>query len=337
MFVTSESDRAGLLVAIVTGGRPAVKQRPTANFINDLHAAGVHDVVWSISSKDAPNYEPTPGADLSVYDKDWAHEYASSHWMRPGKPEPGQFLGAFPGREWACLEAERRGCWGVLQLDDNIHRLGLWSTNANGRAAAIEAGGMGAVVDLLAAVTLSTNGWMVGAQLGATPPSGDNLARPGFPYSLFIERVGPRREHWYGPFEDDITHAIQYGTRWDGATAVVCDPLRYYKVQGGDKSGMRKHYKNDRSVHLQRIFPQAADLKIMKTTSAGHGPSRVFHRMKKGAIRNPLTIRDPDLYQKALARTGELSARYSYHSERFARKKINDRARKAGLLPDDEQ
>lgn len=108
MFVTSDEVRGGLLVAVISGGRPRLDQRAVSRFLPDLHAAGVQDIVWVVSDQDAPSYEQDEHP-LCVYPRAWALDYARGHWMQPQKPGPDAFLGAFPGREWACREAERRG------------------------------------------------------------------------------------------------------------------------------------------------------------------------------------------------------------------------------------
>lgn len=122
MFVTSDEQRSGLLVAVITGGRPELKQRPTRKLIENLKEAGVSDVVWVVSEKDAPGYEHDDN-DLCVYPMDWAEKYASEHWMQPTPYEPGTFFGAFVGREWACLEAERRGCWVIDVTEEQLARI----------------------------------------------------------------------------------------------------------------------------------------------------------------------------------------------------------------------
>jgi hypothetical protein len=309
MFVTSAEQRAGLLVAIITGGRPKLEQRPTGEFVADMKAAGVGDVVWVVSDRDADGYE-RDDCDLAVYShKKFAYPYAREHWMRVEPPEPDGFYGAFPGREWACREAERRGFWGVLQLDDNILRVALRRVSKTGIRVTHENGGMGLVVDMLAAMALSTNARTVGAQLGSVNPTkydAPKLIRPGFPYSLFIERVGPTREPWYGPYEDDITHSFQYGDRADGATAAVMPGLVYAK-ESKSTTGMRAKYDATRSVQLQRLMPQGAKVGVRASRSNGRGGPRVFHTMPPGAIRNPVTVRNRRLYTAAAARMGELT------------------------------
>lgn len=325
MFVTSAEQRGGLLVAIITGGRPKLSQRPTRKLIPALRAAGVHDVVWVVSDKDAPDYERDDN-DLAIYSADWAHEYAADHWMQPTPPEPGAFLGAFPGREWACLEAERRGCWGVLQLDDNIVRLSVAQGGGGAGSQVVDInGGAGLYADILAALALSTNGRMVGAQLDAVPEQQAILARPGFPYSMFIERVGDGREHWYGPFEDDITHAFQYGTRADGATSVVV-PLTRYAKESKSKTGMRAKYNHERSVQLQRIFPESAKIGVRLTRANGQGEPRVFHTMTANAIRNPMTISDQQLYDSLRARFADLISEWRQLKHASNREKVMKRA-----------
>lgn len=297
MFVTTPEQRAGILVAVITGGRPELAQRPTAQYLPAARAAGVGGIAWVLSEKDAPGYE-TDDNELVVYTRDWQYEYAKTHWMHPDPPAVDAFLGAFPGREWACREAERRGCWAVLQLDDNIDRLCLFRGTAPAIQLATDHGGLGLFLDLLAGTMLSTNARTVGAQLDATAPDpkqARQVARAGFPYSLFLERVGPGREEWFGPFEDDITHSLQYGTRADGATAALL-PNLHYKKESKSKSGMRSHYNHTRAVQLQRIWPQAAKVGVRVTRSNGRGEPRVFHTMPRGAIRNPLIVRDRELF-----------------------------------------
>lgn len=301
MFVTSSDQRAGLLVAVVSGGRPARKDRLTARLLSSFDGAGFADVVWVVSDVDADSYD-RDGHALAVYPRLWAEEYAAAHWMRPERPTG--FLGAFAGREWACLEAERRGCWGVLQLDDNVLRLAVF----RGGGAGYDLGrryGLTLYADLLAAVALSTNGRMVGAALESLPQGQLVTARAGFPYSVFVERVGADREPWFGPFEDDVTHAFQYGTRADGATAALVPALRY-KKESRSKSGMRGNYDYTRAVQLQRIFPESAKIGVRRRLSNGKGSPRVFHTMLAGAIRNPLRVHDSVLFGAVKARLEEL-------------------------------
>jgi len=308
MYVTTSEQRGGILVAVITGGRPELRQRPVRHLLPVLQDAGVQDVTWVVSDQDAPGYEPDQHPQV-IYPRAWAEEYAAAHWMNPAPPEPGAFLGAFPGREWACQEAERRGCWAVLQLDDNIDTLEFLRRSGASMRYTLEHGGMALFLDCLAGVMLSTNARTVGGQLSSVAPSSKQaaqVARAGFPYSLFLERVGEGREEWYGPFEDDITHSLQYGSRWDGATAAVVPSLRYHK-EPGSKSGMRSHYSGTRAVQLQRLFPQSANIGVRATRSNGRGEGRVFHTMPPGAVRNPLVVRDRALFSAVRDRLQELT------------------------------
>jgi hypothetical protein len=325
---TSPEQRAGVLACVITGGRPELRHRPTAKFLPALRAAGVQDVLWVVSDQDAPAYELDEHP-LCVYPRAWAEEYAAAHWMQPQPPQPGAFLGAFPGREWACQEAERRGCWAVLQLDDNVDGLSFLRRSALDFVA--ERGGLGLVADLLAGVALSTNARMVGAQLASVAPSSRQarqVARAGFPYSVFLERVGPGREEWFGPFEDDITHALQYGSRPDGATAAVMPSVHYHK-ENKHRSGMRAHYGDTRAVQLQRLFPEAAKVNVRATRSNGRGEPRVFHTMPPGAIRNPLVIRDRALYGAVRDRLSALVVEKMEAERQVIREKVARRAQQA--------
>jgi hypothetical protein len=321
MFVTRSEQRSGLLVAVISGGRPKLDERPTAQFLQQLHGIGLNDIVWVVNEKDVDEYQQDEHP-ISVYPKDWAFEYASKHWMLTSPPNPG-FLGAFAGREWACLEAERRGCWGVLQLDDNIIRTVFPRDGWAGRMVVENNGGMGLFADLLAAVTLSTNGRMVGAQLSSIPYVKLKLARPGFPYSCFIEQVGAGREPWYGPYEDDITHAFQYGTRADaGSSTAVVLPLLRYKKEPKSKSAMRAYYDHTRAVSLQKIFPEAANITIKQKRSNGMGTPRVYHTMSPNAIKNQLVVKDREMFNAFKATVEELLPQWRVLNEQRVREKV---------------
>lgn len=327
MFVTNAKERAGLLVAVISGGRPQLKERPTHKFLNDLKKAGFANIVWVVSDHEAHTYQRDEH-EICTYPAEWKHEYASTHWMSTDPvPPPTGFHGAFPGREWACLEAERRGCWGVLQLDDNIADIYLVRKRRAGREILEQNGGLACYADILAGIIKSTNARMVGAQLSAVPPQGIIIARKGFPYSLFIEQVGKGREHWYGPFEDDITHAYQYGTRYDGVTAAVA-PLLTYTKESKSKTGMRSNYTGKRALQLQRIFPESARIRINKTKSNGQGDPRIFHKMSTNAIRNPLTVRDKATYGSLEQHVNDLLATWHELENKYIKHKIEGRINK---------
>lgn len=329
MFVTSAEQRAGLLIAVVSGSRFPLKERPTAKCLDALRDAGF-PTIWSVDERDAPRYE-RDSHEVSAYPHEWAYEYARKHWMQPVPPEPDGFLGAFAGREWAALEAERRGCWGWMNLDDNIVRFGFRRGSLAGCQLIGQHGRAVIHADLLAAVALSTNAYTVGAQLEAvsTGASGARVtARPGFPYSCFVERVGPDREPWVGPFEDDIMHALQYGDRADGATAALI-PSLLYKKEAKSKTGFRAHYDATRSVQLQRLMPQGAKIRIQATRSNGRGEARVFHKMPPGAIRNPLLIHNRPLFQAVENRVRQLTEEWLVLEKERNREKVHERLAKS--------
>lgn len=299
MCAASSDPFDGLLIAVISGGRPAVKQRPVEKLLDQLPARV--KPVTVISSHDAEGYRYARTEPV-IYDRAWAIDYARDHWVhvKPA-PEPGStaMFGAFPGREWACREAEARGCWGVLQLDDNIDYLRFLSGGQAGVLTRDRLGGLPFWVEVLARIARGSNARMVGGQLEAViSREKPIIARPGFPYSMFIEKVGDGREPWYGPVEDDIQHALAYGTRAEDGTAAVVPLLRYHK-ETSSKTGMRKMYDHSRSAPLQRLRPEAASIQLMASKANGRGGPRVFHKMRTGAIRNPLLVRNRDEWETA--------------------------------------
>ncbi len=327
-MILSAEQRKGLLVAVITGGRPLLKQRPTAKRLEEVADAGFSGPVWVVSDRHAPGYERDQH-EVAVYPHEWAHQYARDHWMNPDPPGPDGFLGAFPGREWASLEAERRGCWGVLQLDDNIMDLRLFK-NTSGARLAEKYGGLALYADLLGALSLSTNARMLGAAMTAvqaSPREFAQLARPGFPYSCFVERVGEGRESWLGPYEDDITHAFQYGGRWDGATAALTPSLTYIK-ENRSRTGMRAKYDHTRAVQLQRLIPQGADVALRARRANGMGTPRVFHAMRPGAIRNPLRVKDAETFGQVRDRVQRLMTEWLRSELEANKAKVRGRTRR---------
>jgi hypothetical protein len=252
--------------------------------------------------------------------------------MGPEPYRPGTFLGCFTEREWACRLAEERGCWAVLQLDDNLLRLAAF-IGYGGPAAVVKArGGLAMYADLLSAVTLASSSRMTGATLHSLNPATEAgvFARCGFPYSLFIEQVGAGRPPYIGPVEEDILHAYQYAESTEPETAALVHPLLYMKQHGGrvEGSGMRAYYRNQRrSVGLQRMAPEMARLSVRTRHSNGRGQARVFHTMLPGSIasRAPLVIRDRDLWEAARAYCTGLAeevtaAHVAWTQERLARR-----------------
>ncbi len=329
MSVTQADLLAGILPAVISGGRPALKQRPVAKYLSGLRGITA-DPVWVVMDEQAAGYE-RDGHEIVTYSRDWAADYAASHWTALKPPEDGGFFGAFPGREWACRTAEERGYWGVLQMDDNIDRISCFNSHAPARRIVMERGGLGMFADLLAAVTLSTNGWMTGAFLASVNPHYKHfVARPGFPYSLFLERVGEGRESWVGPFEDDITHAYQYAYSGTSATALIVNSLIYQK-EAKSATGMRAHYNHERAVALQRMFPETAQITVLSRKSNGKGEPRVFHKMAPEALRTrtPLVITDPVLFAETKAYISDLAAQWYDEVIKGVRTRVEARAARA--------
>jgi TET-associated glycosyltransferase-like protein len=336
-MITPADKLKGILPVIISGGRPELKQRPTAMMLDQLKGITA-DPVWIVSEADATGYQDD-GNEIATYSREWAEDYAAAHWtgmepvVKAGPDEKGSFLGAFPGREWACRLAEERGYWATLQLDDNIIDLSLFRRHytSNSRIAE-EEGGMGMFADVLAAITLSTNGWMVGAFLTAVPPSANEklvVSRTGFPYSLFIERVGPNREAWVGPYEDDITHAYAYGNNPSSSQTALLVPMLNYMKEHAAQTGMRKNYNSKRAVPLQRMFPETARIGVYNGKANGRGGPRVFHKMIPGAIRTPMIITDHELYGEVKDYITGLARKFGSGYRKELETRTEDRARKA--------
>jgi hypothetical protein len=312
---------------VITGGRPALTVRKTARLLPDLHGVTA-DPVWVIRDDEAPGYQPD-GHEVVTYERGWAEQWSADHWFDV-LPRPAGFTGIHPAREWACQEAERRGCWAVLMLDDNIKLLSVFAGYGHAIRVAERHGRLALFTDLLAAVTLSTNSAFTGGQLQAVNPLEEAhiFARTGFPYSIYVEQTGPGREPWLGPWEDDILHAFQYGAEGTDATAAVVVPLRYQKdhqVSGGNHAW----YDGRRAAGLQRVVPHGARITAQKSFANGRGGGRVYHTMTPDAIRTPLAVTDPGLFRAARDFTAGLAAEVAEEARWDLRVRVDRHAARA--------
>lgn len=285
-----------VLVAVVTGGRPRLEDRPTTKLFAALAENGLTDVEWVVRSDHAESYERDEHP-VNIYPVEWADAYSRAHWRHPTFAwEAGGFHGAFPGREWAMRTAEDRGYEAVLQLDDNVCRVGLMANPDTPYRKDAMTGGR--ALALLPELALSTNAWMLGPQLNAVFDVGKlRLIRPGYPYSCYVERVGPGRMPYYGPFEDDIMHALEYALHGGVMrTAAVCEVFRYQK-RHGTRDGMRSHYDPGRGLEIARRYPRNVKLrKGYRTTSTRPTGTGVRHILNTRGF-TPVRVTDRVRFQ----------------------------------------
>lgn len=333
MSVTPAHKLADVLPVVISGNRPLLSHRCTSRLLAPLRGV-TRDPVWLVREGNADAYE-RDGHELVIYPLDEAEAFAREHWIGPQPYAPGGFLGCFTEREWACRLAVERGCWAVLQLDDNILTLQAFISSCRAGARVVhEHGGLALYADLLAAVTLSTNSRMTGAKLGSLNPHNEvgQFARTGFPYSLFVERVDvDDRPPYYGPIEEDILHAYHYGVQPDDATSALVYPITYAKEHARSaKTGMRPHYQNQRrSAGLQLAAPSMVNVGVHKAHSNGRGDPRVFHRMRADALRTPLVVRDRELFEAARERCVQLRDEVAPQARGDVEQRVTLRARQA--------
>lgn len=304
------------LVCVITGGRAALADRPTRQYFDSLRAAGFTDIEWVVRSDQAADYE-TDAAPLNVYPVEWAAKYARGHWRHPTATwQPGGFYGAFPGREWAMRTAQDRGYSAVLQLDDNVTTLGLLNCTQPSYRDAL---GPAECLTILTDLALSTNSFM---------PSGlVKVIRPGYPYSVFVERTGPGRMPYYGPFEDDIMHALEYA-RHGGPlrTAAVVDTIRYNK-EYKSKGGMRAMYDASRGLEIARRYPENVRLGVGPRTSSPRSIDRGVRHFLNTKGFTPVRVLDPDRFTSASTALRDALARAETLKREQDRRKITRRAK----------
>lgn len=316
--------RPRLLIAVITGGRPLLSDRPTRRFFEEFSALG--DIEYVVREDQAQDYEEDAGIPFNTYSVSWANKYARTHWRHPrAEFKPGGFHGAFTGREWAMRTAEERDYDLVLQLDDNITSFGpLESTRLISQP---EVAQRAECVRIMAELILSTNLYMFGAQLGSVsvlpkiPP-----VRPGFPYSFFLEKTGPGRMPYYGPFEDDIMHAMEYGLNGGhGCTAGLTEVIRYSK-ESKSTTGMRKHYNPERGLELVRRYPRNATLREGPSSSSPTASGRAIRHYLKSRGFTPVRVIDSERYAGASEDLNKLASSVREYLDKRKREKIAQRA-----------
>ena len=285
-----------LLVCIISGGRPLPAQRPTDRYMQDLLQLG--PVEYVVREDQAGDYQLPPGTALNAYPVEWADEYASTHWRHPRAVfTPGGFHGAFTGREWAMRTGEERGFDAVLQLDDNILTIGPVNSNRTYTAKSTSSHRMfRAASELL----LSSNVMMLGLQLSSVAPAKAPLLRTGFPYSAFWEQAGAGRMPYYGPFEDDIMHAMEYGLNGGPGRTVGIIPHLTYAKESKSKTGMRAHYNTERGLELPRRYPRNARIIESTRTSAVNDTRRGVRHILRTTGFTPIRATDRDRFDAAL-------------------------------------
>lgn len=183
------------------------------------------------------------------------------------------------------------------KMDDNIIKVGV--LNANNRNFHPEGTNPGMVFRLISELVWSTNVGMGGPQLSSIRPQlKAKTIRPGFPYSAFFEKVTLYRPPYFGPFEDDIMHAMDYGLGHSPLTTGVVPTLTYAK-ESSSSSGMRKHYDATRGLELTRRYPLNASLQVgPKTSSPNDTDKGVRHYLNTKGF-TPIRVTDRERFLSA--------------------------------------
>lgn len=316
-----------ILIAVISGLRPLPSDRITERWLPELAPLG--DIEFVVREDQAEGYvmDPPPGVTytLNPYSVSWADEYARTHWRHPrAEFIPGGFHGAFTGREWAMHTAAERGYDVVIQLDDNIQTVGVISSTRTHNWP-----GMSRlpIAQTLIDFTQSTNLRMVGMNLSSSVPTAALPAvRTGFPYSFFAERVDGRN-HYHGPFEDDIMQAMEYGLYGPSTAGLV--PGFAYAKESHSTTGMRAKYDNTRGLELPKRYPKNARLIYTRKTSSPLDKRMGVRHFLNTSGFTPIRVRDRELFDATVASVSEQVTRTHARIAEVNREKI---ARRAGLL-----
>lgn len=311
-----------VLIQVITGGRPDLGARTVRRHLDAFSEIG--DVEWCLREDHAATYERDEYP-FNVYTVEFANEYARTHWRHPiAKWEPGGFFGAFPGREWAMRSGRERGYDLVLQLDDNVLDIGpISATHPAYRVGATPLEMVREMVEIAASTNISLLGMQLSSVI-AKPRM--KVARPGFPYSIFLEKTGRGRLPYFGPFEDDIMHAMDYGLSPSPLqTAGVIESFTYRK-ESSSKSGMRAHYNPTRGLELAKRYPRNARISVSRRTSSPNDTERgVRHHLKTTGF-TPVRVLDRPRFDAAASAISLFSEKALASWRSRNREKMRERA-----------
>jgi hypothetical protein len=322
--------RPAVYVAVISGGRPRLDDRKTRRLLPALRDAG-YPVEWVVRSDQAADYD-RDDFPINAYPVEWADRYSKAHWRHPvARWEPGGFHGAFPGREWAMRTGAECGADVVLLLDDNVVVVGVvaaatptWYVD-NG----VDIAPLPVMVRLLVELCISTNAAMCGMQLSSIQPRfNPPIIRPGYPYSVFAEKVGPGRLPWFGPYEDDVMHALEYALHGGPSRTAAVVPTLTYRKESKSKNGMRRYYDPTRGLELARRYPHNAKIRMgAKTSSPNETERGVRHYLTTTGF-TPVRVTDPARYT---ATATELTGLVATAVELFRRNNRDKTGHRAGL------
>lgn len=226
-------ERTDILVVEISGKRPGTsKQRPTET----AEITYPHIII----SNNSEGYE-TDWEIINVPD-----DYRD--WYRDNVATNEKFYLAPMNRSYAIKYARENGYKYLVQLDDNIDKLGIQYKIKDGEIEKQYRGNVGVkgmqdVIDMLVCMLENTNAGMAGCNLVGVASPAQHYLSERYCYSLFALKLDSVPDVFQGDFEDDIE--FRQKLMQMGKTAIQCSPIGYGKVSQAatnDTTGCRAAY-----------------------------------------------------------------------------------------------
>lgn len=280
-------------IYVISHGRPKPQQRPTCKILDE---AGL-DYYMVMNEHQVSDYVDN-GVDpkkIIVTTDEFEKEYMKDH--RIYKVSNG-FTGAVPNRERCNIDARENSIKYALQLDDNIVQMYLRNDGIKKKYKEKYQNKMlPDLVRCMRDICDSTNIGMLGLTMGATPTIEKKKIRNGYAYSFFMENV-EANIHWRGPFDDDVTHNLDFNHSGKYTNALLT--LVGYTKESKSNTGMREAYKEfytERASGVAALYPD--HVKVGVKSKANGKESRIYH-VFTGRLHQNIKVYDVNKFAKSL-------------------------------------
>lgn len=290
-------------VYVISHGRAERTQRPTTILLDN---AGV-DYYITMSDSQVDDYVKNGVArdKIVVAPDEWANEYMMKH--RTFKIDG--FNGAVPNREMCNIHAREHGKKYAFQLDDNI--INLFIDHRGIKKSDVETyADINEWLSIMVNIAESTNIGLLGLELGATPARDKRIVRNGYAYSFFLENV-QADIHWLGPFDDDVTHNLDFNHSMHYTNAVLT--AFGYGKESKSNTGMRKAYDKfeaERPMGVANLYPDHVKVGVKPKAN---GTGKRFYHVFTGRLHQNIRVKDKALFTETINETKQVIKEYREH------------------------
>lgn len=143
----------------------------------------------------------------------------------------------------------------------------------------------------------SSNIGMLGLEMLATPSFEKMILRSGYAYSFFMENVDANI-HWRGPFDDDVTHNLDFNHSGKFTNALLTG--YGYAKESKSNTGMRQAYgvwAKERPAGVANLYPDHVGIGVKPKAN---GTGKRFYHVFKQPLHSNIVITNEDLFNKTI-------------------------------------